>query len=99
MSDDDELEETIEIINALPGDFVNLTPWDRLESPTMDKYFTVDERIDVHCLCIGRVENTTVSGLTNRRIYLLTSMGVGYKRFNLGGDQNVDQTQRFKHYM
>jgi len=88
MSDveENELEEIIEMIDAQPGDFLSLTPWNRLECASADKQFIVNEMIDVYCMCIGRTISTTITGRTSLKIYFLTPMGVGYKQFKTSED-------------
>jgi hypothetical protein len=75
---------------AQPGDTVVVSPWTRLESITFDKDFSTGSEM-LYCLCIGRVASTTTSGLTLIKVYLLTPTGVGYKRFNLGGDRTGEK--------
>lgn len=83
----------VEWSDAEPGDCVTLGAHARLESIVSDKDFSVGNET-VYCLCIGRVASTTVSGLTVLKVYLLTPVGVGYKRINVGGDRNVDRQRK-----
>ena len=85
-------DDLIDWKEAQPGDTVVVSPWSRLESVSFDKDFSTGNSM-LYCLCIGRVASTTASGLTLVKVYLLTPLGVGYKRFNLGGDRKDIEKQ------
>lgn len=95
LPDDSPWVNQIEWHDAHPGDFVILPAHARLESIVADKDFSVGPQM-MYCLCIGRGASTTASGLTLLKVYFLTSLGVGYKRLNLGGDRKEAPRKHYR---
>jgi len=86
-------QDLIDWREAKPGETVVLSPWTRLESICADKDFNVGDEM-MYSLCVGRVASTTASGLTTIKVYLLTPLGVGYRRFNLVGYERNQEKKR-----
>ncbi len=78
-------ERSEKLKNAVPGEVVELNQFERFESSMSDKEFHIGPQ-KLYCLCVGRTEQTTASGLTLLKVFVLTPAGIGYKRYNVGGD-------------
>lgn len=86
-----------DVKNMKPGDAVIFTDRTAFESPVTDKEFVISGKM-LYCLCVGRVASATVSGLSLLKVYLLTPVGVGYKRFNFGGDKKPDRNRTYRRW-
>ena len=87
----------LDVKDMLPGDEIVFNGNAIFESPVTDKEFVIRGEM-LYCLCIGRVASATVSGLFLIKVYLLTPAGVGYKRFNLGGDKKPERNRTYRQW-
>jgi len=87
----------LDLKDLRPGDFIAFKNFERFESPVTDKEFVISGEM-LYCLCVGRVASATVSGLSLLKVYLLTPAGIGYKRFNLGGDKKPDPNRAYRQW-
>lgn len=74
-----------DVRELVPGDAIVLKVGTQLESAVRHMFFSITHKT-VYSICIARVENTTIHGVTMRRVYLLTPQGLGFKRFNLNAE-------------
>jgi hypothetical protein len=76
---------------VVPGDMVVIKGQTRLEFPSNRGEIFMQKKSCA--MCIAKTLTMTTTGLTVVKIFFLTFMGIGYKRFNAGGDRKFSNPQ------
>ena len=79
------METTWAMKNLLPGEMRIIQPgeWFSIE-PLSNASRNITLSAGERCLCVARLASVTVHGLTIIKVVVLTSRGLGMRRFNFG---------------